>query len=131
PSYVTTKVTDALNAEEKAVKGSTILILGVTYKRDVADCRESPALDIMRLLRVKGPRLCYHDPHIACLDLDGELLSSVELTVSVLREADCTIIVADHSAYDWQWIVQNARLILDTRNATRSVQLSGARIIKL
>ena len=131
PSYVTTKVTDALNAEEKAVKGSTILILGVTYKRDVADCRESPALDIMRLLRVKGALVQYHDPHIPCLDLDGELVTSVELTSSCLREADCMIIVTDHSAYDWQWIVQNARLIVDTRNATRSVQLSGARIIKL
>jgi len=131
PSYVTTKVADALNEEQKAVKGSTILVLGVTYKRDVADCRESPALDIIRLLRVKGAVVQYHDPHIPCLDLDGELLSSVELSVSVLREADCTIIVTDHSTFDWDWIVEHARLVVDTRNATRRVEVSGARIVKL
>jgi UDP-N-acetyl-D-glucosamine dehydrogenase len=131
PSYVATKVVDALNEEQKAVKGSTILILGVTYKRDVADCRESPALDIIRLLKAKGALVDYHDPHVPCLDLDGELLDSVELTASCLHEADCTVIATDHGAYDWDWITQNARLIVDTRNATRHVQVSGSRIVKL
>ncbi len=131
PSYVTTKVGDALNAEQKAVKGSTILVLGVTYKRDVADCRESPALDIIRLLKAKGALVSYHDPHIPCLDLDGELLDSVELTAACLQESDCTIIVTDHGAYDWEWIVEHARLIVDTRNATRHVRASEARIVKL
>lgn len=131
PSYVATKVVDVLNEEQKAVKGSTILILGVTYKRDVADCRESPALDIIRLLKAKGAVVRYNDPHVPCLDLDGELLDSVELTASCLQEADCTIIATDHKAYDWEWITQNARLIVDTRNSTRGVQPSGARIVKL
>jgi UDP-N-acetyl-D-glucosamine dehydrogenase len=73
----------------------------------------------------------YHDPHIPCLDLDGELLDSVELTASCLQESDCTIIVTDHGAYDGEWIVQNTRLVVDTRNATRRVRASGARIVKL
>ncbi len=68
---------------------------------------------------------------IRCLELDGELLSAVEMTASCLREADCTVIATDHGAYDWDWITQNARLIVDTRNATRSIQRPGARIIKL
>jgi UDP-N-acetyl-D-glucosamine dehydrogenase len=104
---------------------------GVTYKRDVADCRESPALDIIRLLMAKGALVNYHDPHVPCLDLDGELLASVDLAASHLREADCTIIATDHGAYDWEWTAQNARLIVDTRNATRHVQVSGSRIVKL
>jgi len=73
----------------------------------------------------------YHDPHIPCLDLDGELLDSVELTASCLQESDCTIIVTDHGAYDWDWIVEHARLVVDTRNATRHVRVSGSRIVKL
>lgn len=131
PSYVMAKIADALNAEQKAVKGSAILILGVAYKRDVADYRESPALDIIRLLKGKGASVQYHDPHIPHVNLDGEFLATVELTASVLQGADCAVIVTDHGAYDWDWIVQNARLIVDTRNATRQSRASGARIVKL
>ena len=129
PDYVISKVGDALNDERKALNGSRILVLGAAYKRDVGDVRESPALDVIHLLRGRGADVVYNDPHIPTMRLDGYELSSLELSAEAVAAADCVVVVTDHSAYDWAWLAANARLIVDTRNAVDS---SGtARVVRL
>lgn len=129
PDYVVGKVGDALNQERKAVNGSRVLVLGAAYKRDVGDPRESPALDVIHLLRERGADVVYNDPYIPSVRLDGYNLSSVDLSAEVLAAADCVVIVTDHVVYDWEWIAANTRLIVDTRNAVKD---SGpARIVRL
>lgn len=130
PYYVAGKVSDALNDERKPVKGSRVLILGMAYKPDVADARESPALDIMQLLEAKGAEVHYHDPLIPYVHLEDSVRTSIELTAEVLAAADCVIIVTNHSAYDWQWVLDHAWLVVDTRNATAGVQ-GRARVVRL
>jgi UDP-N-acetyl-D-glucosamine dehydrogenase len=120
PEYVCARVAEALNHKERSVKGSRVLVLGVTYKRDVEDVRESPALDILRILERRGGRVLYNDPHVPELVLDGMSLRSVDLLPSV-KEADIVVIVTDHSSYPWPRIVETASLVLDTRNATRGI----------
>ncbi len=130
PHHVVSKVADALNDAGKPVKGSKILILGVAYKADVDDVRESPALNIIELMRRKGAEVCYNDPHVPRLEIEqGGNLESVELCAEVVR-ADCCVIVTAHSSYDWARIVDQARLIVDTRNALRSFAASE-RIVHL
>ena len=129
PDYVVSKVGDALNDERKALNGSRILVLGAAYKRDVGDVRESPALDVIHLLRGRGADVAYNDPHIPTMRLDGYELSSVELSAEVVAAADCVVVVTDHSAYDWEWLAANARLIVDTRNAVDSS--GAARVVRL
>ncbi len=131
PDYVISKVADALNDERKAINGSDILVLGMAYKRDVGDVRESPALDVIHLLRKRGANVSYHDPYIPLAMLDGDTLSSIELTAEALAAADCVVIVTNHSVYDWQWVAGNARLIVDTRNALASPDKATARIVRL
>jgi len=131
PHYVVDKISDALNDEGKAVKGSRILLLGVAYKRDVSDVRESPALDILRLLERKGAVVAYHDPYVPHLQLDDVVMDSITLNEEALRSADCVVVTTDHRSYDWDWVVRNSRLLVDTRNVTASVGECSARIIKL
>ncbi|MBI3075993.1 MAG: nucleotide sugar dehydrogenase [Deltaproteobacteria bacterium] len=119
PHYVVDKVADALNAQEKSIKNAAILVLGIAYKRDVDDVRESPAIDIIKSLLAKGARVSYSDPLVPVLVTDDLALTSVELTEDLLASVDCVIIVTDHSAYPWNWIAERARLIVDTRNALR------------
>jgi len=122
PIYVVEKVAYALNTVRKAVNGAQILVLGAAYKRDVDDVRESPALDVIELLRERGADVTYNDPHVPGLHLShGVELCSVELTDEALKNADCVVIVTDHSAYDWQRIVDQSQLVVDSRNATRNV----------
>jgi UDP-N-acetyl-D-glucosamine dehydrogenase len=119
PAYWVGKVQDALNNADKPVNKSRIVVLGVTYKRDVPDTRESPALDIISHLLDKGANVSYHDPFFSALDTDAFKLASLpdsEL-YSRLSEADCALIVTDHSSYDWQRVLDSASLIVDTRNA--------------
>jgi UDP-N-acetyl-D-glucosamine dehydrogenase len=120
PEYVCRRVADALNEREKSVKGSRVLVLGVSYKRDVDDVRESPALDILRLLESRGARVGYNDPYVPRLELDSAVLSSQDLFPAV-EGSDLVVIVTDHSAYDYRRIVDASRLVLDTRNATRGI----------
>lgn len=129
PDYVVNKIGDALNDERKAIKGSRILVLGVAYKRDVGDVRESPALDVIHLLNERGGAVSYHDPFVPTVRLDGVSLSSVELTAEALAAADCVVIVTDHRAFDWAWVADNARLIVDTRNALTDP--GKARVVRL
>jgi UDP-N-acetyl-D-glucosamine dehydrogenase len=121
PEYVCERVANALNDRERSVKGSRVLVLGVAYKRDVEDVRESPALDILKLLESRGARVGYHDPYVPSLSLDGQTLRSEELLPGV-KAADIVVVVTDHSAFDYGEIVSNARLVLDTRNATRGIK---------
>ncbi len=131
PDYVVEKVARALNDGSKSVKGSAVLILGVAYKRDIDDMRESPALDIMRLLEQRGAHVTFHDPHVASYREDGHEYHSITLTPEALRAADAVVIVTDHKAYDWQMVVDNAALVVDTRNATGRTTPSVARIVSL
>jgi UDP-N-acetyl-D-glucosamine dehydrogenase len=121
PEHVCSKVADTLNEAGKSVKGSRILVLGVAYKRDVDDVRESPALDIMRLLESRGARVAYNDPHVAELRMDSSVLRSAEL-LPAAREADLVVIVTDHSGFSYSEIVEAATRVLDTRNATKGIR---------
>jgi len=122
PNYVVGKITEALNKVEKSVKNSKILILGVAYKKDVNDVRESPALDIISLLEKQEAVVYYNDPLIPEIQEERVFLKSADLTDSFLAEMDCTVIVTDHSSYDYQWLVDNSRIVIDTRNATKKVR---------
>jgi UDP-N-acetyl-D-glucosamine dehydrogenase len=119
PRYWAQKVQDALNDAAKPVKGSKILVLGVAYKKDVSDFRESPALDIIHLLREKGASVQYHDPHVPAFQHEGLSMTGVADLEAALDEADCVVIATDHSFYDWQVIRQGAKLQVDTRRAMR------------
>ena len=132
PIFVVTKVQDALNRHTKAVKGSRVLLLGVAYKKDVDDVRESPALDIMRLLEEKGADVRYHDAHVAIIREDGHERFGVPLTTDEVRAADVVVITTDHSDVDYAMVVREADLVVDTRNVTKDMRgenvigLSGA-----
>ena len=133
PEYVVEKTMDALNMRKKALAKSTVLILGVAYKKDIDDLRESPALEVIRLLQKKGARVMYHDPFSETLPpiRKGTIdLKSEELTAGLLHKVDCVIITTAHSSYDYDWIVKHAPLIIDTRNATRNVGEGRKKIIK-
>ncbi|MCS6803584.1 MAG: nucleotide sugar dehydrogenase [Acidobacteriota bacterium] len=121
PEYVVTLIADALNNVGKPIRGSRILLLGMAYKKDVSDVRESPALEVLELLSRRGARLSYHDPFVPQLVQQGRPLRSVALTEAVLAESDCAVVLTDHSAYDWPWIVNHSNLVVDTRNATKAL----------
>jgi UDP-N-acetyl-D-glucosamine dehydrogenase len=131
PAVVVRKVAQALNEEEKSVKGSRILVLGVAYKKDIDDMRESPALDVIRLLEDQGAKVSYHDPHVPRFSEDGHKHESVELTDKELTSADAVVIVTDHTAVDYQRVVRLSRVIVDTRNATAKLQKGKGRIVSL
>jgi UDP-N-acetyl-D-glucosamine dehydrogenase len=120
PEHVCALVADVLNHQEKSVKGSRVLVLGVTYKKDIDDVRESPSLDILRLLEARGARVGYHDPFVPELAWNGGTLRSEDLARGV-READVVVIVTDHSGLPYGDVVASARAVVDTRNATRGV----------
>src|SRR5262245_5839325 len=140
PEHVVQLVSDGLNDDRKAMKGSKILVIGVAYKRDIGDVRESPALSIIDRLRIKGCQVLYHDPFVQELRLDdahaeasGEPLKSVQLTDDEIRNADCVLIVTNHSAVDYGRVTRLASLVVDTRNALNGEvrRDSRARIIRL
>jgi UDP-N-acetyl-D-glucosamine dehydrogenase len=128
PYYVVNKIQDALNEKEKAVKGSRVLLLGISYKRDIDDVRESPALDVLRILEQKGAEVSYHDPLVPELDMDGSEYRSKSLT-EALATTDCVVILTDHSCFKVEEIVAEAPLVIDTRNATKQIQ--SEKIIKI
>ena len=131
PSVVTTLVGEGLNRFSKSIRGSKVLILGVAYKKNVSDCRESPALDVMRMLIEKGAILSYNDPFVTTLRMNGNTLKSVELTSTNIESQDCIIILTDHSTYDFRRIIDASKLVVDTRNATKDLQQFKDKIIKL
>jgi UDP-N-acetyl-D-glucosamine dehydrogenase len=123
PHHVVDKVTDALNTQGKAVRGSSILILGISYKRDIDDMRESPALDVMAVLHQKGARVSYHDPYVPKLPgrewPGGVDLASVPLTADLLKSADCVVVLTDHRVFDYDAVTRHAGLVVDSRNAIK------------
>ncbi len=119
PAFWVRKVAERLNDDGKAVKGSKVLVLGVAYKRDIDDVRESPALDIIRLLSQQGAEVSYHDPYVPEVVEDAARLKSVQLTDKELKNSDCVVIVTDHASIDFQVVANNARQVVDTRNALK------------
>ena len=131
PAFVVEKVTGALNQEKKAVNGSRVLVLGVSYKRDIDDMRESPALDVMRLLEERGATVDYHDPHVPVFREEGHERRSVPMTAAALAAADVVVIITDHKAVDYAEIVRHASLVVDTRNALAKLAPARARVVSL
>lgn len=131
PHHVITLISDALNEESKSVKGAKVLILGVAYKKNVGDIRESPALEIMEALQAKGADLLYSDPFVPALSIGGKEYKSVDMTSDLLRIVDCAVIIANHDAFDYQAIGAKARLIVDTRNAMSAVESPAGKVVKL
>ena len=129
PEYVVEKVMEALNQHGKCLKGARMLIVGVAYKKDINDVRESPALDIISLLARKGAKISYHDPFVPSLSVEGIEQRSKELDEKTLEEQDCVVIVTNHSGLDYGKIVKASRLIMDTRNAFKG--FSGSHIVRL
>ena len=134
PAYVVSRVADALNERGKPVKGSKVTLLGMAYKKDVDDPRESPGFELMDLLLHKGAEVSYNDPHIPVLPTMRHYphlrMTSRPLTPESLQSQDCVLVVTDHSAYDWPWIVEHSRLVVDTRDATRRVAAHHDRIVR-
>jgi UDP-N-acetyl-D-glucosamine dehydrogenase len=117
PHFVVDKVQNVLNDAGKPVKGSHIHVMGVAYKRDIDDMRESPALDVMLLLERRGARLSYSDPYVPSIRVDGLNVEAAPETAAA--EADCVVIITDHKAFDYAGLVERAKLIVDSRNALK------------
>jgi UDP-N-acetyl-D-glucosamine dehydrogenase len=128
PRFTVSKVQDALNQHKKALNGAKVLVLGAAYKADIDDLRESPALDIIHLLGEKGAQVSYHDPLIPVIHHDELEMESIQDLETAVKEADCVLIVTNHSSYDYGKILRDARLIVDTRNA---LQTHGKKIDKV
>jgi UDP-N-acetyl-D-glucosamine dehydrogenase len=132
PEVVVRRATAILNDAKRSVKGSKIFVLGVAYKKDTSDTRESPALDVIRLLQEEGAIVSFHDPFASALRAeDGRIEKGSALTPRNLKAADLVVIVTDHSTFDYAAIVKSARRVLDTRNATRDVKSGRAKVVKL
>ncbi len=133
PEYVVTKLSEALNTRKKAVNGSKILVLGLAYKKNVDDIRESPSIELIEMLRRRGAKVDYNDPYVPRTRKQREHnlgMTSKKLTEKMLASYDCVLIATDHSAYDYNWIVKHARLVVDTRNATAGVKTHRKKIVK-
>lgn len=123
PEWVVERITSTMNLRfEKALNKASILILGVSYKKNIKDIRESPALDVIKLLEDKGVRICYNDPFVPQFRWKGGSIKSTKLTAKLLSRADLVVILTDHTDYDYQWIVDNSKAVFDTRNATKKVR---------
>jgi UDP-N-acetyl-D-glucosamine dehydrogenase len=120
PHFVVEKVQNALNDRGKAVKGSRVHVLGVAYKRDINDVRESPALDIIHLLQRRGADISFSDPYVPSIQIEQETLFATDLSAAV-GQADCVVIVTDHKDIDYQAVLRDADLVVDTRNALRGI----------
>jgi UDP-N-acetyl-D-glucosamine dehydrogenase len=131
PHYVAERVAQALLETGRWINGANVLVLGVSYKADVADTRESPALEMIAALNRMGARVSYHDPLVASVAVDGVQYQSVALTSGRLQEADCVIVAADHRAIDFRFVARHASLIVDTRNAFKFMDVPAEKLIRL
>jgi len=132
PEYVVQLIQDGLNEYNKSIKNSNVLVLGMAYKKDINDWRESPSIKIFDLLDKKGAKVKYNDPFVKSIKIAGALQSSVSLNAKMLKQYDCVVVATDHSVYDYKMIVDNASLIVDTRNATLTAgKGSKAKIVKI
>jgi len=130
PYYIVSKVIEALNTNGKSIKGSNILVLGLAYKKNVDDLRESPSLEIIRIMKHKGAKVSYNDPYVplAVHLSKGMKMRSVPLSLKGIKKYDCVIVATDHSTYDYRWIATNSKLVVDTRNAMSGIK--SANIVK-
>lgn len=131
PRYVITKVQDALNEQQKPLKGSHVLVLGAAYKPDIDDLRESPSLDVIGLLKQKGALVSYHDPYIPKVHHDSWELESVPDLMRAVADADCVVIITNHKVYDYVKILEQARLIVDTRNSLGAARRNNPKVVSL
>ncbi|HKW11432.1 MAG TPA: nucleotide sugar dehydrogenase, partial [Gemmatimonadaceae bacterium] len=131
PAFVVEKVSHALNLDRKSVNGSKVLVLGVAYKRDIDDVRESPALDVIRLLEELGAEVSFHDPYIPAVREDGHMREGVDLTSQMLADTDAVVVVTDHHSVDYQFVMDHASLIVDSRNVMRNLVQTKARVVSL
>jgi len=133
PRYVVSRVMEGLNDRGKALKGSKVLVLGAAYKPDIDDMRESPALDVIGLLRKKGADVNYHDPFIPHIhhEYDGWQMDSVKDLMTAVKDSDAVVIVTNHKEYDYKAIVDGAKFVFDTRNATRKVAKDNEKVVRL
>ena len=131
PRYIVNRIQDALNRYKKALKGSKVLVLGVSYKPNINDMRESPALDIIHLLREKGAIVAYNDPHVPEIEIDGEPMTSEKELSSMLEKADIVAIITNHDKFDYKMILEKSQLIFDARNAMKNVSANDMKVIKL
>ncbi len=131
PEYVVDRIARCLNVDSKSVRGSNVLVLGVAYKRDVADVRESPSLDVIRLLQASGAIVSYADPHVPSVRMDDEIMHATPLNDSALLNSDCTVILTDHTSFDYNNICEKSQMVMDCRNATKSVPKGVGRVWKL
>lgn len=133
PDYIISKTMETLNEKKKALKGSKILVLGLAYKKDVDDVRESPSVEIIELLQEKGAKVDYNDPYIPRTHKQRKhdlKMKSKKLNAQMLKSYDAVLICTDHSDYDYDWLVEKARLVIDTRNATDNVKKNRKKIVK-
>ncbi len=133
PHYVVTRTMEALNDRKKSLNGSKVMVLGLAYKKDIDDVRESPSLELIELLKEKGAKVDYNDPYIPQTHKQREYdlkMKSKPLTAATLKKYDAVLIATDHSDYDYKWIVKNAQLVIDTRNATADVKVGRNKIVK-
>lgn len=128
PYYIVQKIADVLNNAQKSIKSSNILVLGVAYKKDINDVRMSPALKLIELLQEKGANVFYNDPYVPIINISGNTLKSVPLEKHLLDKIDCVVITTDHSCYDYKWMFENSKLILDTKNAMKG---KSEKVVKL
>ena len=131
PDFVVEKVAWALNDDGKAVKGAKVLVLGVAYKKDIDDIRESPALDVIRRLETRGATVTYHDPHIPSFREDGHEMVGVALSDAVLEAADAVVVITDHAGVDYQRVADRAGLVVDSRNVMSRTRPGRARVVTL
>ena len=131
PEYVVSRIIGALNERKKPVKDAKIHIIGLSYKKDVSDTRESPALEVIRLLIDKGAEVSFSDPYTKICQISGKRIKSIEPAPKNLKNKDCVAIITNHSVYDYERIAKNSKLLFDTRNATKNILKRGRSIIKL
>ena len=134
PEYVLDRIARNLNLRKKSINGSRVVVLGVAYKRDIADVRESPALDCISLLQRAGAKVYYNDPYVPQIRFDEHHkidMKSTKITAQLIKSSDLVVVVTDHTSYDYQWIVDNAQAVFDTRNATKKVKRNRKKIERL
>ena len=131
PRFVVTKIQDALNDVQKSLKGSKVLVLGAAYKPDIDDLRESPALDVIHLLQSKGANVSYHDPYVNHIHHDSWEMTSVPDMMEAVRSADCVAIITNHKVYDYPAVLDQAQLIVDTRNALGAMGKNSPKVVRL
>jgi UDP-N-acetyl-D-glucosamine dehydrogenase len=129
PEYVVEKVGKVLNDRRMALKGARVLLLGLTYKKDVGDLRDSPAFDVARLLTERGAVIAYHDPFVPSAELGGVRYRSTPLTAAALRRSDCVVLLTNHSSVDYAFVLREAPVIVDTRNQYGGIR--SRRVVKL